>query len=155
VRITVCGLAVEVSVMASVALRTPAAVGVKTTLIAHFELVPILVPHVLVSLKSPGFAPTTEILVISTGEALDVLVIATICAPLLVPNASLPKFNVAGATVGPVVEPVPLKVTVCGLEGSESEMLTTALWPPTLDGVKVTLRVQLEPVGRLEPQVFV
>jgi hypothetical protein len=44
---------------------------------------------------------------------------------------------------------------VCGLEGSLSAMLRVADLVPDADGVNVTLRVQLEPPARLDPQVFV
>ena len=50
--------------------------------------------------------------------------------------------------------PVPLKVTVCGDDGSESRMVSVPLFDPDERGSKVTVIVQLELAGIEFPQVF-
>lgn len=51
--------------------------------------------------------------------------------------------------------PVPLRVTFCGEEGSESLMLTAAVREPVAAGKNVTLIVQLVPPANAVPHVFV
>src|SRR2546423_1525863 len=53
------------------------------------------------------------------------------------------------------VAPVPERVTVCGLLGSESVSVSVPLRVPAAVGVKVTFTVQLTPAPRLVPQVLV
>lgn len=59
------------------------------------------------------------------------------------------------AANGKFYRPVPLKLTVCGLVGSESVMARDAVRAPTAVGLKRTLIVQLPPPARLDPQVVV
>ena len=54
-----------------------------------------------------------------------------------------------------LVVPVPLRLTLWGLVGSESLRVTFADRVPAAVGVNVTLRVQLAPDATLAPQVFV
>ena len=56
---TVCGLLDASSVTVILAVRLPAAVGLKVTLTVQFALAATLVPQVFVSEKSPPFAPVT------------------------------------------------------------------------------------------------
>ena len=51
--------------------------------------------------------------------------------------------------------PVPLRLTVCGLEVSPSVMVKVPVRLATEPGVKVTLMIQLAPALRLVPQVLV
>ena len=50
---------------------------------------------------------------------------------------------------------MPLRLTVCGLSGALSVMLTEAVRLPLADGVNVTLIVQLPPAATELPQVSV
>ncbi len=57
--------------------------------------------------------------------------------------------------IAEAVVPVPDRLTLCGLVGSESLMLTLAVRDPAAEGVKTTLIVQLALGARLEPQLLV
>jgi hypothetical protein len=57
--------------------------------------------------------------------------------------------------MGPVLVPVPVRATVCGLPLALSVMLTAAVRLPVAEGVKVTLIVQLAPAATELPQVLV
>jgi hypothetical protein len=57
-------------------------------------------------------------------------------------------------TVG-APEPVPVKLTVCGLPVALSAMLTLPVKVPVVVGVKVTLIVQAAPAATDDPHVFV
>jgi len=65
VRVITCWLPVTLlvlSVIASDAVRFPEAVGVKVTLMVQLLLAARELPHVVVSAKSPGLAPVSEML---------------------------------------------------------------------------------------------
>jgi hypothetical protein len=51
--------------------------------------------------------------------------------------------------------PVPVRLTVWVVGLALSVMVTTPVLVPVAVGLKVTLRVQLAPAARLEPQVLV
>jgi hypothetical protein len=61
VKFTNCGLPVELSETFKVAERGPVVVGVNVTLIAQFAPAATLDPQLVVSAKSPGLPPSTEI----------------------------------------------------------------------------------------------
>jgi hypothetical protein len=67
----------------------------------------------------------------------------------------LPKESDVGDRATVEALPVPVRVTVWGLEGSPSVIERVAVREPVAAGVKVTLTVQLAPPARLDPQVFV
>jgi hypothetical protein len=83
---TVCGLPAALSVMVSVPLRTPGAVGVNVTLIVQLAVGATEVPQLLVSPKSPPFTPLIAILE-TWSVPLPVFVRVTLCATLAVPSA--------------------------------------------------------------------
>jgi hypothetical protein len=85
VSVTVCGLPVALSVIVSVPVRVPPAVGVKVTLIVQLAPAATVDPQVLVSAKSLLFVPVIVILVMLTGVS-SVLVSVTVCAALVVPT---------------------------------------------------------------------
>jgi hypothetical protein len=99
------------SVIVSVPLRVPAAVGVKVTLMVQELLAATLLPQLSVWLKSPLVT-----MPLRTSGGLPVFLSRTGCEPLGVPSVSLPKDSVAGETpaTGGVVA-IPVKLTVCGL----------------------------------------
>ena len=78
--VTVWGEPVALSVIASVPVRLPAAVGVNFTEIEQFAPAATDIPQVLVYAKSPDVA-----IELSASAACPVLVSVTICAALVVP----------------------------------------------------------------------
>ncbi len=67
VRLTVWGLPLALSLIDRVALRVPAAVGVKVTLMAQFAPAATLDPQVFVCEKSPGLVPPIAMLLIANA----------------------------------------------------------------------------------------
>src|SRR2546425_227538 len=92
VRLTFCGLLVAASVIVSVAVRVPDAVGEKVMLKLQFELAARLEPHVLVCEKSPGLLPVNTTPLIATAM-LELLLRVTVWAALALPRLTLPKFT--------------------------------------------------------------
>src|SRR6266550_3289655 len=89
----VCGLPLALSVIDTLAARLPLALGVKVALIV--QLAPTatvfgLSGQVLVWAKSPALVPPTATLLI-VRAAVPLLVTVTVCAPLVVLTAWLPK----------------------------------------------------------------
>ena len=152
-----CGLPDALSVTDSEALRAPVAVGLNVMLIVQFAPAATLEPHVLVSAKSPLFAPVMampEPLIVNA--AVPVFVRVTVCAVLVTLTNWFPKLRLVvppKLTMGAV--PVPVRETVCGLPEALSAMETAALRLPVAVGLKVTLIVQLAPAATLAPQVLV
>ena len=136
--------------------RVPLAVGAKLTLIVQLEAAVSELPQVLVCVKSLAWVPVTAMLAMLKG-ALPVLVRMIVCAALAVPTPWLGKVKLAGArlTAGSATTPVPRRMTICGLAGASSEMLSVPLRVPLPVGVKETLIVQLLPTATLVPQLFV
>ena len=89
VAVSVCGLPAALSVMVSVALRAPAAVGLKVTLkvqLAPAASVAGSVPQVFVWAKSPAFAPPM-VMLLMVSVPVPGFVSVTFCAALVVPMA--------------------------------------------------------------------
>jgi len=85
-RLKECGLPAALSVIVTAAVRVPAAVGLKVTLIVQLPLLPATeLPQLLLCAKSPLFAPVTPRLVMVKAP-LPVLVSVTDCAALVVFN---------------------------------------------------------------------
>jgi hypothetical protein len=80
----------------------------------------------------------------------------TVCAGLLVSTAWLANVSDVGdkLTAG-APEPVPVRLTVCGLPAALSAMLMLPVKVPVVVGVNVTLIVQAAPAATDDPQVFV
>ena len=85
VRLTVSGLLVALSVTVIAAVRLPAAVGVKVTLIVQLPPAASELPQVVVSGKSPALGPVTATLVMLKAASL-LFVRMTVCAGVEVPN---------------------------------------------------------------------
>lgn len=79
----------------------------------------------------------------------------TNCDGLVILMTWLAKVRLEGAMVAMGAMPVPLRLTDCGLVGSESVIVRLAASAPEICGLKVTLMVQFRPAARLEPHVFV
>jgi hypothetical protein len=109
-----CGLPEALSVTESEAFRAPVADGLKVTLIVQFAPAATLEPQVLVSVKSPLFAPPMampEPLMLNV--AVPVFVSVTVWAALVVETSWFPKLRLVvppKLTIGAV--PVPVSETV-------------------------------------------
>lgn len=148
--VTVCGLPVALSVIVSVPVLAPAAVGLKKTPMAQLAPGARVLPQVLSEPKSPGLAAT--LLIVNGVAALFVTV--TLCGNPVVPTYWLENVIVEGDT--PTMPlPLPASAIACGLPGASSTMFTAAFRAPIAAGVNVTLIEQLAPAARLEPQLFV
>ena len=101
---TLCGDLIALSVMLSVPVRVPAAVGVKVSMMVHVLPAPTLGPHIFVCAKSPDIA-----MELTAKSAFPELVSMTVCAALVEPTAcvandSIPADNsTAGAGGGGTV----------------------------------------------------
>jgi hypothetical protein len=87
-----------------------------------------------------------------------VLVIATVCAALVVPVFCVPNVSAVGLTEIVFVAaafPVPARITACGDPVALSVMLTAAERAPTAVGLKVTLIEQFPLTAREAGQLFV
>lgn len=153
VRATVWGLKGSLSLTVSVAVRIPAAPrgGLKVTLIVQFAPAARLLPQVLLCAKSPLVPMPVMVSVFA-----PTLKSVTVAGALVVPTNWFPKFSCVGNTNTSVTRP--LRLTLCGLPVTLSAMDTAALSALPVDGVNVTLIVQLKPgfkvAGRV-PQVLV
>lgn len=81
------------------------------------------------------------------------MVSVIVLAELVVPTAWLEKLKLVGETVT-AAEPVPLRLTVCGLVAVLSVSVSVPLSVPVVSGAKVTLTEQLAPAAMLVPQVL-
>src|SRR5256884_258480 len=141
-RENICGLPPASSASDSVPVRAPEAVGVKVTLMVQVPpaakvagLVGQALAPVLVAAKSPEAA--NELIV---KAAAPVFVSVTVIGALVVASSWLPKSRPVGANPTPgEFEPVPLRLTFCGLFKSSSEKTSVAASAAATDGVKVTL----------------
>jgi hypothetical protein len=150
VRLTVWGVLDALSLIVSVPVRLPAAVGLKVTLMVQVPLAATELPHVSVSAKSP----LTAILVIAR-LTVPPLVRVIALAVLVVPTAWLAKASEVGDTVAELVTPVPERAAVWGLLVPLSVTVTAAVRAPVAVGLKVTLMVHWAPAAKLVPQPFV
>src|SRR5207302_662249 len=140
--VMICGLPPASSASDSVPVRAPEAVGVKVTLMVQFApagkvagLVGQALAPVLVAAKSPEAA--NELIV---KAAAPVFVSVTVIGALVVASSWLPKSRPVGANPTPgEFEPVPLRLTFCGLFKSSSVKTSVAASAAATDGVKVTL----------------
>jgi hypothetical protein len=147
---TFWGLVGSASLIQRVAERVPPSVGVNVTVTVQLPPAGTLEPQVLVWLKSPGLVPVNVMeLMVST---LPELVRVTILEELVFPTPTLPKFSERGVTDTAVL-PEPARLTLCGLLEALSTMLTVALSEAMVEGVKVTVMVQLELIARLDGQL--
>jgi hypothetical protein len=81
------------------------------------------------------------------------LVSLTVCAAPVVPTSWLAKLNANGDTVTGA-EPVPLRLTVCGLLAALSVNVSVPLRVPSVVGEKVTLIEHVAPAAMLAPQLL-
>jgi hypothetical protein len=144
---TVWGLPPPESTILSVAVRRPVAAGLKVRVTVQVAAAPRVEVQVLdVMLKSFAFVP--DLFTPMVTELEPVFVTVTVCAGLVDPTLTLPKFRLAGATV--ITVPVPDSDAFCVLGPALSFTFKMALRLPDANGVKVTLIVQVAPTATLQ-----
>jgi hypothetical protein len=141
----------DVKLTLTVAVKLPAAAGVKVTLMA--QLPPAAIDaQVLVWEKSPGLAPWRVIADTCTAKE-PTFETVMICAGLEVPIVWLPKVTLLGDKL--VTVPVPDRDTPWGLPPALSVTIREPLTVPFAFGVKETEIAQLAPAARLAVQLLV
>ena len=93
------------SAMVTLALRLPAALGVKVTLIVQVPLTANVLEQVLVWAKSLAFVPLIAILLMFKA-AVPVFVSVTVLAAVVVFTTSLPKLRLLGLKPAPGAGPL-------------------------------------------------
>jgi len=135
--------------MVNVPVRVPDCVGLNVTPMAHFDAAPTLGLQALLDTAKSPLAVTDETL----NDDERWFVIVTVLAALVVPTAWLTNVSLAGARLM-VAEPVPLKLTVCGLLSALSVNVSVPVCAPVAVGEKVTPTLHVAPAAMLDPQVL-
>jgi hypothetical protein len=136
------------------ALRVPTACGIKIIEIVQLPPAATLLPHVVLALKSPAFAPVTPTLVIDEG-ALPELETLIVWVRLVAPTFRFPNVKIEGARSSrPSVIPVPARETMWGEPFVASLTTMEADRAPTPEGVKTIDIVQLPPTPIPAVQLF-
>jgi hypothetical protein len=151
---TVCGLPAALSATLTFAVRVPEAVGVNVTLMEQDAPAATDPPQVLVSEKSPAFAPVMLTLV-TVNVAVPLLVRVTTKGALDVPTVWLANARLAGVNTTLAAMPVPVSGTVCGLVLPLSVMVSVPGKTPVVVGVKVTPIVHVAAEFTAVPQLLV
>ena len=126
VSVDFCGLLFAVSLTLNVPDLVPVALGLKTTLIEHFDLAARLVVQVVEeTLKSPlaeiTMLPSATLRLLVNVNTLAALVVPTVCEAYV----ALAGVNAAGST------PTPESETVCGLLEALSVMVNFPVRVPS------------------------
>jgi hypothetical protein len=150
---TVCGLFVAVLVKLRVAVRVPAALGLKATETEHTAEAARLAVQVEAEIvKSAALTPVMAMLL----SAMDAgpFDSVTDCDALPDPTDVLANERLVGKTVAlEAANPVPVRVTAWGLLVAESVKVRVAVRVPAAVGLNTTLAEQLAAAARLAPQV--
>src|SRR5213082_2545082 len=152
VRVTSWGLPLALSVILSVPVLAPTAVGVNVTLIVQLAPAASALPQLLVWSKSPLIAIAAIFSV-----ALPALLSVTVSGALVLPTSCLAKLRLASDRVasGPLKNAVPVRLTFCGLPGELSVRVIAPILVPAALGANLTLIVQSPPTARLLGHVSV
>lgn len=111
-RATACGLLVAESTKLRLALRPPAALGLKKTVAEQLPFTETVVPQVVPErTKSDALAPPTEMLLTLIGDVIP-FDRTMVCDTVLVPNAVLPKVTLAGLAETTPLVPKPDRATL-------------------------------------------
>jgi hypothetical protein len=130
--------------------RLPAAEGVNVTIMLQVAPDGTLVnPQVLLWAKSALLVPPT-VTPFTVSGALPEFVTVTVWDGLVVPTSCPVKVKVVGESVTAGAEPVPVRLTDCGLPEALSVIVKLAERLPAAVGVNVTLIVQVAPAATLE-----
>jgi hypothetical protein len=153
---TLCDPGEALSAKFSVALSPPAIDGENVSVTV--QLAPAFtgdaVEQVLETImKSVAFVPVTPGLLVNVSVAFPVFINVTVICVLVEPLASDPKPRLAGSvTTGAVpVVPVPVSPTLCGLFAALSAKFSEALSVVVVDGLNVSVTVQLAPALTGDP----
>jgi hypothetical protein len=149
--VTVAAVAIEAELTVNVPVAAPLTVGAKDT--PAVQLAPGAndpTQVYCVQLK-PWLA---EIERAGTAYALE-FEIVTVCAALVPPGTTAPKFKASGLTLRPdavcVVPPRP--TFTAATPGDDEEILKAAALPPVVCGLKTTCSTQLAPAASVAPHV--
>ncbi len=122
VSVTFCGDPVALSVMVSVPVSAPAAVGLKATYTEQEAFAASVAAQPFRSTNDVALVPPSAI-ELSVTLAVPVLVSVTVCRSLVVPTAVLGKASdvmLTDRVVELALAPVPDRATVCGVDEAES-----------------------------------
>jgi hypothetical protein len=150
---TVWGLLPALSVIFSVPVLVPPAVGSKKTPIVQLEPTATGLLQLLSTPKSAALG----VAAVTVRAALPVFVTVKVCGRPLVPTYWLGNVIVEGdkLTAGAGRPPVPVRVTICGLPGALSAIVKVPVRLPLAVGVKVTGIWQASPAATEVPQLLV
>ncbi len=157
---TVWGLGVALSARLREALSAPEVVGLKVTV--TMQVVPgatdtaveqVVEPATIT--KSIAFVPVIDGLLAKFRALEPMFVSVTVIPALVIPSTTWPNGTFPGRplTPGPGAVPVPDSPTVCVAGVALSLKLSIALSAPVVDGVNVSVTVQLIPAGTGVPKI--
>jgi hypothetical protein len=155
VRVTFCGEPVALSVMLKVPDSADAEAGLKATKSEHEAPAPRVAPQLPSSRKEVALVPPSAIEV-SVTDTVDVFVIVTTCASLVVPTMVFGKAMEAGVTVRVGVVgafPVPVKATEAGVLVPLLATTSVPVEATAAVGLNSIETVQLAATARVVPQV--
>src|SRR3984893_8248449 len=147
-KLIVCGLPAALSMIVTVPVWVPIAVGENVTLIVQEPLTGI---ELIVQLLFCPYCTLAATLVTVRG-AEPVLVSVTVCGELVVLSAWLAKANLAEErlTTGATAKPVPVRLICCGLPMALSLIVTVPVLVPAVVGEDMMLIVQLPPAATVD-----
>ena len=134
-----CGLVGSESERLIAAFLFPIAVGVNVTWTTQCAAGASVAGQLFVCAKSPLLI----VMELMERGPVPLLVSVTFCGALLVPTFCPRKVKLEGERLAPGVVPVPLRLTECGLPAPLSFTVTEPLRDPVVEGVKVTLMLQI------------
>jgi len=155
-RATAWGLAGVLLAIDNVAASDPEVAGLKFMLTVQVLPTPRLGEHGVFDgrVNAAALGPAMVTLVMLTAVS-PVFVIMTDWLVVFVLITTLPKFRFCAERLKLPFPPVPVRLTVCGLLGASSVIVSVPLATPAVVGVKVTLIVQFEAAARVVPQLSV
>lgn len=139
---------------ASVAERTPVAVGVQVTLMVQLAPIASVAGHALVCANELGFVPKIEIL-LKVSAAVPVFESVSVCEELVVPTVVDGKVSVEGASAGcgtPVTVPASVAVWLPAVALSATVRVAAKL--PTEVFTSPSVMLQVAPAASVVPQVL-
>jgi hypothetical protein len=139
------------SVIITVDVRTPVAVGAKLQLAVQLAPFFRLVGQFQLCGKSAVEDCTAMFRIVLPL----VFVMVTVWAALVVPSNCLAKLRDVAKRVKGGATPVPLRLAVCGLVAALSATVSTPVRDPGEEGVNVTTMLQDPPAGTLRPALHV
>ena len=130
-----CGELLALSVMVIAAVMAPAVVGPKCPWMVQLAPIARVFPQEFAKTNCDALVPVTAMLVMETATV-PVLVMVTVCVPLIVPSLTEPKARFVDESVTGGATPVPVRATVWGDVVALSVMVTLAVIAPGAVGWK-------------------